>query len=1706
MTRTEDDATPMNSGLASSPRRGSSSPASTGPAGSLFEAQVAASYMLAMLAGAPPRGLPNAMIESVQVQAAPEGFPLDDVVVHARDATGSAAILEIQVKRTVSFTQSDHVFADVVGQAASACGEDSGEQGHHELAVALARSARTALGPCHDVVMWARKTTATQLFARLALRGVANEPMRAFAETFRSNLAKAGAPSDNATTWGLLRRFQILPFDFDVAGSEWEQLMLERARRLLHDEEMHLARSLWSRLVGHALALATTGGSVTTGELRQEFHEFRFAGERRYATARRAVAEAARHAYDDIDDNVGGVILSRSAHLVGLRASMDSGRFIEVRGDAGVGKSALLRHLAAQLSAEARIIFLSPGRTAPGGWPAMRAQIGFADGAADLLSDLAAGGGAVLFLDNLDRFSPGEQTTVRDLVREASTVPGLFVVASARREFGLEVPSFIPDDAVARLGRAPPLVVDELDDQDLAELRDGSPELRGLLDDRHPASAVTRNLFRLGRLARRRSPTGNPALPRTEAEMARQWWATGGDSSDDSPSMRDNRRLLRRLAIEVIDGVDPHDGSAEPSRVVNALVASQTLREPSHDVIEFRHDVLRQWAIANVLMQEPQLVGRLALDRAPSAIEARGLELAGIGSLAPGDGSMIFAALLTAVSRDGAHPAWRRSVLLAPMRSENPTAALSGAADLLAVEDAAILRELVRVVKAVEVTSASELLRSAGIEPDAAASGVDVPVLNRWLPLVEYLVQYDALPAGTLLEVVPFLATWSACTRGADPLTPAITRRMYGWLESFEAGTLFAGVAKPAAGDWHRRRSLGGEIRSAFLRFCDATPDLAVVYLERILAGPVNGPIVTSVLKDSGRLAFVTPGRLADLAMRSMVPHSEPSGRTGRRAARAFGSWDHELYPPSPRQVPFLSLLEASPGHGLRLVRRIVDRAIQDDDPDGHRDAVRPVLIFDDGPRPFDHPRSYRLSREASSGPLASALMALEQWGHLRLERNDDARDVIADVLGDGAAPAAYLLVAVDLILSHWPSTATASAPFVGCPTLLSWDLERAVVDGMSSVPVPGLETVDRGGTADPDDLAARPSRRTSLDHRLDTLAIHGPAVVREEVERRLRFDAKLLGPAEQDFTLACAPLMAVHALNRIDPANWREVHLQDGRIGWSYVSPHAEDEHFRRLQDVSASRTDDDPMLYLPISAALDTPPTEPRQLLAACLRWASGKLPGGGSSADLSQIRDLAIVGAALLVVRHGDLATLQSVGPWARKVFERALVLPDDQIHRMRSGLAYNPGAIAFAGRVTLMRSGVAEHDVEAILRQAASGNPAGARGLARIAAELASVDERLVKAVLRLALGSCVDSRPDPRSRGARRGEHSNEAIAKAVSFELSWWRNDGVEPTWLGSPFHTSSGDAEGAAASHSSFVDQQAAALWLGAASELFDVIAHPWVRDLAEAYAPWTWEANGRGGEDNEGSGKRPDEWNNVFFELLGRLGPVLAAADMDRLALGPLAELPDEAFLHALPSFLYGVHYAYFGSGGLVAAEAVRIRGTVARRLAKSSSWCRMVRERSDGVEHMVGPAVAALFFAYQGPLQPIRTYLNSAGIPRLDPFLPLLIELASEAPCLYVARLLLQLLSVHAEPRHIAGLLPVSRIWIENQAPEAVFWLEYDVGTLFCRFVRNALAEPGANIIVADTTRRELQGQVATLVHFGVAEASRLEKELAKAPASF
>ena len=204
-------------------------------------------------------------------------------------------------------------------------------------------------------------------------------------------------------------------------------------------------------------------------------------------------------------------------------------------------------------------------------------------------------------------------------------------------------------------------MVGELSTAEVSELKAIAPELGALLAASHPARAVTRNLFRLSRLA---SQPVDGRFPRTEVDMAEQWWQSAGGALD--ALLRERARVLKDLAEQTLDHREPLQTTSHPAPPVDALVLSQTLRDLAHDRVEFHHDVLRDWAIANLLYFYPDSQDRLPLDRPAPASLVRGVELAARMALERGSDDSRWKKLLDQLSQEDAHGSWRRAVLLAP--------------------------------------------------------------------------------------------------------------------------------------------------------------------------------------------------------------------------------------------------------------------------------------------------------------------------------------------------------------------------------------------------------------------------------------------------------------------------------------------------------------------------------------------------------------------------------------------------------------------------------------------------------------------------------------------------------------------------------------------------------------------------------------------------------------------------------------------------------------------------------------------------------------------------------------------------------------------------------------------------------------------------------------------------------------------------------
>lgn len=1703
------------------------SPASSGPAGAHFEGQVAASYLLSMLVAAEPRGLPGTTFDRVQLQRNAEGFPLDDVIIHAHTPQGAAAILEIQVKRDVTFAPGDPVFKSVVSQIAEASEKDGFWEHHHEFSIATAHASSKIAGPYQDVLTWARELPSGVAFmARINRAYSANSDMRTFVQTFGNHLKDAGVPHDDNSIWRLLRRVQIHVYDFTAPGSAAQDYALDRAARALHPEDTPKAGALWSSLVGHSIRIAATGGERSRDSLVTDLvrEGFRLAGDRRTAETRRVLAEFSELALADINDRILGFSLGRKDRVDSIRKATEAGRYIEIRGDAGVGKSGLLKHFARVVGMEARCIVVSPARITPRGWTAMKGDIQFDGSARDLLQDLSADGGGFVFIDNLDFFSVDEQTTVKDLVRAAAEVPGVAVIATARTRFGADNSNWLPREALDRLGRAHPIFVSELNLEEVSELRAGDHRLHALLAEGHPAKDVTHNLFRLGRLAEL-SP--DQPSPRSEVDMADLWWRTADGEADEG--LRERARLLRDLAARSMTGEQTFDVHDKPAAAVDALVASETLRDMGNDRVAFRHDVLREWAVACHLFLDETALGNCDLNRhAPPEFE-RGLELAARFSLEKLKDVSRWLAILGAVSSDGAHKTWRRAVLLAIAHSEVASELLPLVGKTLMANEGSLLRELLPLVMAVDVQPAKELWIAHGMDPSAAPENLHVPKGPVWLHLTIWLLRVEnETPPQCLPEIIDFFGTW--CLVGGmmsdDPLTRAILTRFKEWLIKLESAY--------ESHSWKERHAIFGgtlssdqldrleeDIRPTFLALALRVPDLAAEYLQSVRGRKNKERIYSKLLKFRGTLAQAAPAELAAMTLDALVrPPQEKRKRGNYYENDALTYLDRELIPASPAQGPFYDLLVHAPTHGLELIRSLIDTVISFH-ADGEAPALNDAFVIElpEGPRRFPWTRTYGWSRSSHFHSVTSALMALETWAHSRIERGDNVDMVLTELLGDADAPAAYLLVVIDVLLSHWPATRGAAVAYVSNPDLLATDRSRPIQEGFKYPDFFGLDALQREPPGPKlETLKGRPSRRVSLDALLSRYALGEWSDLRLQARTLLTKAAQRLGPIQPDDDLGYPRLMAVHALNLLDSTNYREVvaERRDGsKVGaYEYVAPEQEARHFEAMQEAARERLDDASAVQL-VGELVDNPEKSSpahAEVLAAWARKPRDTRPPENS--EKVSFLDRAFAGAALIAMRDGTPQLRDDNREWAESVFDHVLSEEPDAGLAMMDEMRFNPVATVFAGRVFATGSSPASETIRNLLQMAA-GNPGAAHGAVAAAEGISAWGEGFPRALLRIAFAACVHPWHPwdaPGEEKAATEEAQKARVQSAIESELQWLATGGTEPSWPEFPDNDGSSgrrrgirigrhqteDGESRKQRPDTWIDLQSAALWLRSAWRSGTVEHCPWIFAIWSTYSPWTFKANGANQPEDEEASAPPREWNSIFFRLAANCLPGLNQEEVE-VAIAPFMVLPDKAFCLVAATFLRSLDGVFFNETCLAENVAVDIRARFAERLNRCSGWRRLRGTRSSGVEMDLGPAGAVLFFNDQNYFQPSTCYLSQNAAVRSTAFIPVLQQLAATAPSPFVAVVLLNWMEVSPRLEHLSMLLRFCMEALEAYQDSRAFWIDHGVGRRVCNWLQSILKDHHKTLTDDTKASSDLAHILASLVAVGVPEARSVEKLL-------
>ena len=860
-------------------------------------------------------------------------------------------------------------------------------------------------------------------------------------------------------------------------------------------------------------------------------------------------------------------------------------------------------------------------------------------------------------------------------------------------------------------------------------------------------------------------------------------------------------------------------------------------------------------------------------------------------------------------------------------------------------------------------------------------------------------------------------------------------------------------------------------------------------------------------------IAPVAPAELAALILSSLIEKRERSRRRDRSMERAFTFADSDYLPASPAQPPFLDLLEAAPSEGLKLIRTLVGEAIafnsngREPGEDGFKVEVGGAARF------FPWRNTYFWSRDQSHEySAASGLKALEGWSQKRLDEGAPVDAVLADILGPEGSCAAYLLVAVDVLLSHFGVTRDALATFIADPELLATDRVRQSHDQLGS----GIERLAIGnepaGTVRLADLRARPSRVASL---FDIVPYYlGDDAVADRLRAKLGKAVEQLEPYEAYSNWSDTRFIARFANNMLQRSNWTDA--GDGKL--AYRSPPEEAAHLVAMESKRVDfvrSTEIESRISLAIDGAGDYATAATAREAVA---YAEDDVPDD-SDTDSLKSRSTRLISTALLVARDGDDTLLATHETWTRQVIAIALEEKSDRGGGSQETLRFNRPAIATLALIHLWTRKGSTADRDALVRLATrkdrAATPAFSTGLERIL----GTDQRLFKAAMRAAFASMMwrwkSYEEEDAAVHARFGAMRDAAVDAAVKAEIGWL-DGGDEPSWPAWPderphlrrgsrirvpgpvtpeeFNTDdaveSAIAEPASIIH---VDSRAAAQWLGMIQAARKG-AIAWRQDVVEAYSAWTARMNGYGLPADIEIDRDPHDWNLHYFALFAErlLDGTDPAFDTDMTLV---TGLPDKPFGDVAQTIMHAADALYFNDPQRAAPRPAAVRNRLIARVTTLNRWEHAGDPGSARIDMESGGIIAKMLLNTHDPFNGTRSYLPLVLFDRVDPMLDVMRPLLPGGPTTFVALCTMNLLLVAPHARHFDFLLEATEAWL-GRTQAAGLWISAGIGRKVVQWFEAATTEEPALLAPAHPSRVRIDRVLGQLVGLGVAEAHDLE----------
>lgn len=465
--------------------RNNSNVFSTGGGGNVFEVSVQTAFVItAMLNGRIP-SLPIGKVESIRLQA---DSATDDLVVSLISPKNQKHKLLVQVKHSLTFTENNDVFIDVIGAFWSDYNnEQKFNRENDKLLIVVGESNNKLRNHIKPVLDWAVAKQSWEEFSQELKSSVQKQ---AVFDVFMGALKTVTQDSQelkNETVWRFLQNVRVVDYDFSSATSthrSYVKSMIDLAKR---DNVFTTSDEIWGVVYGYVAHRNTEGATLKPEELISEFDYFADGVRITESTSMRKLQNESQVLFDGLQNTIGGVHIDRNEVFHQIIPKFNKCQVIILSGDAGVGKSAFAKDLLMGLADQHIIAFAADQFQRPRLGITL-SEMGVTEDITQMFSRVALQKNQIIYVDSMEKLLEGSADAFKELVILLQKNSQIKLVATCR-DYAVQPLVF---EYLADFRNRDHIRIPNFSKQELKLVSELCPELKPILANRKLTSLLNR--------------------------------------------------------------------------------------------------------------------------------------------------------------------------------------------------------------------------------------------------------------------------------------------------------------------------------------------------------------------------------------------------------------------------------------------------------------------------------------------------------------------------------------------------------------------------------------------------------------------------------------------------------------------------------------------------------------------------------------------------------------------------------------------------------------------------------------------------------------------------------------------------------------------------------------------------------------------------------------------------------------------------------------------------------------------------------------------------------------------------------------------------------------------------------------------------------------------------------------------------------------